>query len=312
MTKKGVLQTLLIIVITLAFIFYIRKNFNQLKDAISIRPSFLAILALLNLVNKLCLGFKTNRIMKSFNIQLSFKEWFGMSCVSNFYNYLAPKSGTAVCGVYLKNKYGFDYHKYISALITTGLITILTSGLAGLAVSLFFYLPHFINTIIFIILFAGMAAGSLVIFLMPRIKFPKSGFFEKINEFFESWEILRKDFKTILVLAAADLLILLSVATRYFVIFKMFSLPVAFASCILLSPFNIITHFATIIPGGYGIKEATVGAVSTLTNVSFAAGALATLSDRVIMMAAAFILGPIFSFILLKHSFKAKKEGSPS
>jgi uncharacterized membrane protein YbhN (UPF0104 family) len=250
--------------------------------------------------------------MKSFGIHLSFKEWFGMSCVSNFYNYLAPKSGTAACGVYLKSRYDFDYHKYLSVLITSGLITIIISGLAGLAVSLLFYLPHFIDKVIFVLLFAGISAGPLLIFFMPRFRFPEKGFFGKINEFLEGWEVLRKDFKMIFVLAVADIAVLISVATRYFVIFKMFSMPVAFTACVLLSPFNIITHFATVIPGGYGIKEATVGAVSTLTNVSFASGALATLSDRVIMMAVAFILGPIFSFVLLKHGFKEKGEGSHS
>ncbi len=310
MTKKRFLQKLLIVIITLAFAFYIKKNFHHLRDTVSIRPSFLIFLVLLNLLNKLFLGFKTRRIMESFGIRLSFKEWFGMSCVGNFYNYLVPKSGTAVCGVYMKNKYGLNYHKYLSVLITTGLITIFTSGLVGLVVSLFFRLPHFMDTVIFMILFTGMIAGPSALFLLPRIRLPEKGLFIKINEFFEGWEILRKDLKTIIAISMVDLLVLLSVAARYFIIFKIFSLPIAFASCVLLSPFNIITHFATIIPGGYGIKEATVGAVSTLTNISFAAGALATLTDRVVMMAVAFILGPIFSFILLKHSFKDNKGGA--
>lgn len=307
MSKKNVMQALLIVVITAAFAFYIKKNFHQLKEVVSIKPHFLILLVLLNVVNKLCLGFKAKRILRFFNIQLVFKEWFGMSCVNNFYNYLAPKSGTAVCGVYLKNKYKLDYHKYVGVLITTGLITILTSGVVGFIVTLCSGLPHRIDIIIFLVLFFGMIAGPLILFLMPRIKLPEKGFFEKINEFFEGWEILHKNFATMMVLSFWDFLIILSMAARYFILFRIFSLPVTFASCILISPFNIITHFATIVPGAYGIKEATVGAVSTLTNVSFTSGALATLSDRIIMMALTFILGPIFSFVLLKHSFEDKE-----
>lgn len=310
MSRKNIIQTLLIIVITAAFAFYIKKNFHQLKEAISIKPHFLILLVLLNVVNKLCLGFKTGRILRSFDIRLQFKEWFGMSWVNNFYNYLAPKSGTAACGLYLKNRHNLDYHKYMSALITTGLITILTSGVVGFIVSSCFGLPRRSDTLIFMALFCGMIAGTLALFLMPKIMFPKKGFLEKINEFFEGWEVLRKDFKTIVILSVADFLIILSMAMRYFILFRIFSLPVAFVSCILISPFNIITHFATIVPGAYGIKEAAVGAVSTLTTISFAYGALATLTDRIIMMALAFILGPIFSFILLKHGFKAKEEAS--
>jgi uncharacterized membrane protein YbhN (UPF0104 family) len=231
-----------------------------------------------------------------------------MSCVNNFYNYLAPKSGTAVCGVYLKNKYGLDYHKYAGVLITTALITILTSGIVGVAASLFSGLPNRMDFVIFMVMFVGMISAPAVLFLMPRVKFPKKGILERINEFFEGWEILRKDFQAMLMLSFMDFIIVLSMAARYFLLFRMFSLAVPFIPCLLISPFNIITHFATIIPGAYGIKEAAVGAVSTLTNVSFAAGALATLSDRAIMMTLTFIMGPVFSFILLRHSFKDGKE----
>lgn len=310
MSKKNIIQALLVIIITAAFVLYIKKNFGQIKEAISIKPYFLALLVLLNIANKVFLGLKTKRILRSFNINLVFKEWFGMSCVNNFYNYLAPKSGTAACGLYLKSRYNLDYHKYMSVLITTGLITILTSGLIGFAVSLFSGLPHSIDTIIFIMLFFGMIAGPLILFLMPRLKFPEKGFFIKINEFSEGWEMLRKDFKAILILSFWDLLIVLSMAARYLILFRMFSLPIAFTSCVLISPFNIITHFATIVPGAYGIKEAAVGAASTLTGISFASGVFATLSDRIIMMTLTFITGPIFSFVLLKHSFAENKPAS--
>ncbi|MDP3791511.1 MAG: lysylphosphatidylglycerol synthase transmembrane domain-containing protein [Candidatus Omnitrophota bacterium] len=307
MSKKNIAQLVLIIIITAAFAFYIKKNFNQIKEAVSIKPYFLVLLVLLNIANKVCLGLKTKKILESFNIRLLFKEWFGMSCVNNFYNYLAPKSGTAACGLYLKNKYDLDYNKYMGILITTGLITILASGLVGFAFSLCSGLPHRIDKIIFLVLFFGMIAGSLVLFLMPRIKLPEKGLFVKINEFFEGWEVLRKDARTITILSFWDLLIILSMAARYFVLFRIFSLPVTFTSCVLIAPFNIITHFMSIVPGAYGIKEAAVGAVSTLTDVSFASGALATLTDRIITMTLTFILGPVFSFILLRHGFDKKK-----
>ncbi len=307
MSKKNIIQTLLIIIVTAAFAFYIKKNFHNIKEAITIKPYFLVLLVLLNMANKVFNGFNTKRILRLFNIKLTFKEWFGMSCVNNFYNYLAPKSGTAACGVYLNNKYNLDYHKYLGVLITTGLITVFTSGVVGFVVSLFSGLPHRIDTMIFLALFFGMMAGPLILFLIPRIRLPGQGLSVRINEFFEGWEILRKDLRTIMSLSFMNFLVILSMAARYFILFRIFSMQATFTSCILIAPFSIITHFATIVPGAYGIKEVAVGAVSTLTNISFAAGALATLSDRIIMMTLTFILGPIFSFVLLKHSFVDKK-----
>lgn len=307
MNKKNIIQTALIIVITAAFAVYIKKNSHHIKEALAIRPSLLASLILLNVLNKVCLGLKTKKIMELFSIKLSFTEWLGSSIVNNFYNYLAPKSGTTVVGVYLKNKHGLSYNKYMAVLITTGLITILSSGIVGIFVIIFFYSSRLLSTVAFLIMFSGMVAGPLVIFRLPRINLVPKRIFEKFEKFFEGWHVLHKSRKTILFLFSMDICTILLMAWRYFILFKMFSLAVSFAPCVLLSPFNIITHFATFVPGAYGIKEAAVGAVSTLTNISFASGALATLSDRIIMMTLTFILGPIFSFILLKHSFSGKK-----
>lgn len=309
MNKKNMIQLSLIIIITAAFIFYIKNNLQQIKDAIAIRPSFLIILILLNIANKIFMGLKTKKILEVLNIKLPFKEWFGMSVVNNFYNYLAPKSGTAAIGIYLKSRYRLDYHKYLGVLITTALITILTSGIVGFIFSLYSCLPRISSTAVFLIMFTGMILGPMVLFIMPRLRLPEKGFFEKVNEFFEGWDILRKDIKTILIVAVMDMLIISSIALRYMILFRIFSVQASFASCVLIAPFNIITHFAAIVPGAYGIKEAVVGAVSMLTNISFASGALATLSDRIIMMAISFVLGPIFSFILLRHNTGVEKEG---
>ena len=311
MNKKRIIQIALVVIITAAFVIYIRKNSHHIKEALSIRPSFLISLILLNILNKVCLGLKTKKIMELFSIKLSSTEWFGSSVVSNFYNYLAPKSGSAVVGVYLKNKHGLDYNKYMAVLITTGLITILTSGIVGLFVISFFYSSRLLNTITFLVMFLGMIVGPLLAFNLPKINFLAKGIFKRFEKFFEGWHVLHKSRKTIFFLAAMDVCTILLMAWRYFILFRMFSLSVAFAPCVLISPFNIITHFATMVPGAYGIKEAAVGAVSTLTSISFASGVLATLSDRIIMMTLTFILGPIFSFILLKHSFPVKKEVNP-
>jgi membrane protein required for beta-lactamase induction len=193
-------------------------------------------------------------------------------------------------------------------LITTGLITIFTSGIIGIVISIFFFSGKLLGMITFLILFLGMTLGPIFIFWISKFKFSGKGIFEKINKFLEGWRLLHKSHDIILFLAMMDVCTILLMAMRYLILFNMFSLLVSFASCILISPFNIITHFATFIPGAYGVKEAAVGAASALTGIPFTSGVLATLSDRVIMMALTFIMGPIFSFILLKHSFKGKPE----
>ncbi|MEW6407140.1 MAG: lysylphosphatidylglycerol synthase transmembrane domain-containing protein [Patescibacteria group bacterium] len=290
------------------FIIYFRRNYSHLKDVIKIKPHFLIWLVLLNITNKILGGFKIRTALEIFKIRLSFMQWFGASVINNFYNYLAPKSGSALLAVYFKNNHKLEYNKYLSTLVVMAMITILTLGIIGFVTSLYAYKNYIITSSLFILIFIAMITLPLILLIMPRIYFNKKGFFEKINRFLVGWHTLRKNKKMIALLFLSDVGILMSLAFRYYIMFKMFSLNTNLISCILIAPFNILMHFATIVPGGYGIKEAIVGFVSKLTNIGFDGGVISTLSDRIINMTVSFILGPLFSFILFKRIFIPKKE----
>ena len=305
---KNIFYLLFILVITAVFVTFIHKNAKEIKEALKIRPSFLLYIILLNLANKVFVGLKTKKVIGSFGIRLKIKEWLGSSVITNFYNYLAPKSGTALTAVYFKNRHGVNYKKYLSVLMITTIITILTCGIAGMLASAYAYSRALITNPAFFIIFAGMILGPAVLLCMPLIKLPDKGILGKINKVLEGWHILRKNKKMVFFLATLDTGIIFIIALRYYIIFKMLSLNTSLTNCILLSPFNIILHFATFIPGGYGVKEAVVGLMAKLTNIGFASGVLATLGDRVIVMLFAFIAGPIFSLLLFKHIFLPKEE----
>lgn len=305
---KNIFYLLFILVITAAFIIFIHRNAKEIKEALKIRPSFLLYIILLNLANKVFVGLKTRKVIGGFGVRLKIKEWLGASIITNFYNYLAPKSGTALTAVYFKNKHGINYKKYLSVLIITTVITILTCGIAGILASIYAYSTALINNTAFFVIFAGMILGSGVLLCMPSMRLPDKGVFDKINKVLEGWHILRKNIKMVFFLAFLDIGIIFVIALRYYIIFKMLSINTSLVNCMLLSPFNIIFHFATFIPGGYGVKEAVVGLMAKLTNIGFATGVLATLGDRVIVMLFAFITGPIFSLLLFKHIFLPKEE----
>jgi len=254
------------------------------------------------------------KIMESFKIRLSFLEWFGSSVVNNFYNYLAPKSGTIIVGAYFKNKYKLDYNKYAGLVLTTAIITVLTSGLGGMVASIYLFNRHLVANLLLPAVCFILFAVPVAVMIMPRVYLPKRAAFNKplgrfINKFLYGWHRLRKDKKMLLWLSLLDIGIVLQLALRYYILFRVFSMNVNFMACILISPFNIITHFATLIPGGYGVKEATIGIVSKATGIGFSPGLITTLSDRIIMMTLSFITGPIFSFLLLKKVFIIQKKG---
>ncbi|MBI4708367.1 MAG: flippase-like domain-containing protein [Candidatus Omnitrophica bacterium] len=308
LNSKQLFYFVFIVLFTGLFVFFIRRNLHSIKDSLRMRWDFLAYLVLLNFSNKFFVGLKTRKIVGVFKIKLSFLEWFGSSIIGNFYNYFFPKGGTAIMAVYFKNRHKLNYHKYIAILVATVLVTVLTCGLLGLAATLFLASKKFLHPAFFIIIFSGMILGPIIFALIPNMRLP--GFLkkDKITKLLEGIVLLRNSTGMIAYLSLMDAGIILGIAVRYFIFFKMFSLNVSLLNCILISPFSILMHFGTLIPGGYGIKEAVVGFVSKLTNIGFSAGVLATLSDRVLFMALSFILGGIYSLILFKHIFLKQED----
>ncbi len=257
------------------------------------------------------LGLKTKRLVGAFKIRLSFTEWFGTAIINNFYNYLAPKSGTAIVGVYFKNRHNLHYRGYVSLLITSGMITVLASGILGFLASLFMLSKLSQHSLIFIMFYGFMIIVPLALFWVPKVHFPIKKIKEKINRFLEGWNVLRKDKRLLSFLFLMDACTIILMAMRYYIMLRMLSVDVNFMKCIVISPFNIIVHVATLVPGAYGIKEAAVGLVSQLTGMGFSSGMLATLSDRIVVMTLTFILGPIFSLILMRKGLNIKGVEKP-
>ncbi|MBI4982302.1 MAG: flippase-like domain-containing protein [Candidatus Omnitrophica bacterium] len=297
-----------IFVVTMIFVFYLKNNYHQIKSIFNIKPWYLFLIVALNFLNKLMVGYKTKRIMESFKIKLSFIEWLGSSIIVNFYNYLAPKSGTAVIGVYFKNKHSLNYSKYMGIVLTSSLVTVFTLGLFGFAAGIYLFLSSFQNLVFVILFFILLMLTPLILFFFPRIYFARKHVFKIINKVLRGWHILRKDKKMLFLLFVLDLGVLFTLAFRYYILFKIFSINATMVKCILIAPLNMLMHFATFVPGGYGVKEAAVGIVSRLVGLGFDRGVLTTLGDRVVNMVISFILGPIFSLLLFKHIFVSKKE----
>lgn len=306
--NKTTIRFILIIVVTIGFIVFIRSNLQHIKETLKIRPTFLIIIILLYIINRMLAGFKIKTIVGTFNVRLSFIEWFGTGVINNFYNYIAPKSGTILAGVYLKNNHKLDYSKYISLIITTSMITTLMSGIIGLSASLYAYKSGILDNLIFFVIFMSMILASSILLFIPTVHPFQGEKLQKLNKFLEGWNLLRKDMARMVIISCIDIAIILVLAMRYFIIFRMFSLNISISNCIIISPFNVMMHFITAVPGAYGIKEAAVGFISRLTEIGFTSGVLATFSDRIIVMVVSFILGPIFSFILLKRVFVLKRE----
>ena len=125
---KLVVSYLIAGTITCTFILQILdldELFQITKSLEYIQILYLILLTiLLNTLN----GFITNKIiLKSFNINLEFHKWFGLTFINSMANYILPaKSGTIIKAMYLKKHYGLDISSSGSILICVTLISLAT------------------------------------------------------------------------------------------------------------------------------------------------------------------------------------------
>lgn len=304
------LQAAVLIVITIAFVYFIRNNMEYFSKISAFTPALLVLVILLNLINRTLAGLKIKTITALSGKKLSVTEWFGLAAVMNFYNYLFTKAGTTMTAVYLKKHHKLDLTKCTGLFMGDAVVAFLASGILGALASFYGYAARFFNNFLIVMIFLFIAGAMLALILLPDIKFADKGFLGQVNKVLHSWNALRKDRGTMGSLFLLNTGIVVVFAIRYYIIFRVFSGDVPFFVCLMISPFTVITQVVSIIPGAYGLREVVTGIMTKLSNVGFVPGAIATLVDRVIMMCVAFVTGSVFSYMLLRKELGVDKEAS--
>jgi len=86
-----------------------------------------------------------------------------------------------------------------------------------------------------------------------------------------------------------------------FLEFRVFGLEISLLSVLFLSIVSTLGLFISITPGALGIKEAIVAFTATVINIPISQALTVSILDRVVGLGIIFILGPIFSYILMNQ-----------
>ena len=117
MNLKKILSPILLVVTLALIAYYISKHLSDFSELSLINPLWLIPLAVLFLIVSWTNGIKIKYLAEPFGIKLIFKEHFGLSVVTSFYNMITPfRGGLAAKAVYLKNKHGFSYTNYLATV----------------------------------------------------------------------------------------------------------------------------------------------------------------------------------------------------
>lgn len=235
----------------------------------------------------------------SLGLRLESRDWIGVAIVQSFLNYLPLKGGMLANAVYLKRWHSFPYMRFFSMIGSSSLVTILSAGFIGLIVSSFYYFQGNISVI--------MPFLFLSLFIFPLFFIASSSRFDlsegrlrrRLSDVLEGWNMIRRKRASLYSLILLDILSVFIFSMRYYLAFRVFSFSIPFSYCIILAPMSILSTLIGFTPAGLGIREALIGFISKILGTGLNPGIYAASLDRAVVMFWVFILGPIFSYILI-------------
>lgn len=299
--KKTISIATLVILIGI-FTYYILKHAKEFKVLLGVSPLIILTLISLFLLIGLGNGLINRCVLEPFNIYLSFKEWFGLAMTTGFYNLITPfKGGMLSKAAYLKNEHKFSYTHFLSSMIGVYVIQYWVVSLVGIFTAMIIYLEYKVLSILVLIVFLVIfVILSTIIFF--KIKFPthKNKIIDKIFEIGNGWNAIKnnKRIVSIAILVISSQVIMFVITN--ILLYKSIGVNVSISQASFLVTIGLVAGIVSITPGNLGVSEAVSVLSALVLGITPTESLSAAILNRVISMIVLFILGPIFSYKLIK------------
>jgi uncharacterized protein (TIRG00374 family) len=303
----------ILVIMAVLFIYYLFKNIGDFEQLFSIPLHnlwLIFVVVLIILLNFFITGMLNNELMKPFGISLKRKEYFGLSVISNFYNTITPfRGGMAARAVYLKQRYKFAYVHFLATLAGIYVLTFFIAGIVGLISILVLWLNYgLFNSLIFYLFLAISLFMLGIIILSPKFNESKKKWFSRFVKVINGWHLIKNNPKIVFTTSIVALIQLVLGALSTLVLYSIFNINIGFFKALFIVSIGSIAILVAITPGNLGIADAIGVFSATIVGVGLKEAVAVAILGRVISLILIFILGPIFSYILLKHQPKNEKD----
>jgi len=299
--RKFISYTILAIILSF-FVYYIYTHFSDFKALLNINPLWIFPIAIIFLCSTVVNGVIFKTIMIPFHVTLKPKEWYGLSIVTSFYNLITPFRGGAVArAVYLKKHHSFSYTNFIATMLGVYVIQFFIITLVGMINLYFIYKYHNVFSLpVFIILFCIFAILTSVIFFNVRFPFSLNPILNKLFEIGNGWNIVRNNEKILFVSIVAIIIQLMLGVSGTMIIYTAIGIKLTVVQALFLVTISSLAGLVSITPGNLGFAEAVSVLSALVLGISPVQSLSASIVNRAISTIIFFILGPIFSYILLR------------
>ena len=251
-------------------------------------------------------------ILRSFNIDLEVKEWFGLGCINALSNFIFPmKIGTMVKALYLKNKYGFRIAHSLSILFFATFIRFeVDLFLAALLLTYSKLASLFINPYLNNLLyFACLIFPIGIIFLMVLAKINLVSNFKNtisnmiINRLIlliDGMKLISKNVKLLVMITSLDMVIFIIQTLGLYFAYMAINRPTTLFNVAFVSLITSLSELLSLTPSNLGIKEVVISFSSKAIGCTIEEGFIVAAIIRIATMAHFLTFGTIFSIILRK------------
>lgn len=301
-TKKWVFASILVVLVLLfaRYIYYHWQDFAQLK---LVNPILIVVIAILTLIFSFTYGVVIKYILKAFNRNLRFNEWFGLSIITGFYNIIAPITGGLVPrAIYLKKRHKFPYPLFLSSLSGIYVTHFFAGSILGLlSIFLIYRSYNEFNLLIFLaFLLMFLITVSLILF-SPRIKRTKLKIINHLISITNGWHLISKNKKAIAVASIMAALQTMINMTGIILAFNIFGIHITLVQAFFLSCTGFLGGFVVTTPGIIGLSEVIAVYSSAIIGIPVVQSLAVALISRIISTATILAIGPVYSYMLVKE-----------
>lgn len=285
-----------------ALVYYLYLNADKYLSLFQISATGVVSLSVLSLAFPFFSGISNTYLFRVLGANISYEDGFFLAAASTLANQLPISGGIISKGFYLKRRHDISYAKFFSATLALFFCDISLNGLIGVVVLIYWAL--FEKVLVSPLLFVGFSlmAISFSIFLLPLEKISISVNFRKwANQVIEGWLIIRKNPGLLFRLVGLQACLMLLLALRYWLSFRMLSQDITITQAVLFASASLLTLIVSIAPGGLGVREAIVGAVALALGFDLGASVVAVGLDRLVSTTVIFVVGGISTIILTRH-----------
>lgn len=313
MNKRYQYLVLLIIVAIASWYGYTHKDlFLHLKK---ISAFSLVGLLLAAFVSQILIGYQFRCLMKMFDINMGFREWFGLSACNSMFNYYLPTGGgIAVRAYYLKKKYDFPYSHYTSLIMGSNIVAFILSAGTGLGLTMLYKSVHGILYVNLIVIFSGLlfatVIGTLVLLLLLQLgkRFDSERLNNILRLFKEGLNLFLKNKKLVLTFSVFHILGIFAIGARLFICFSAIGVDVVPLQMLIIASLTTFSLMLPLTPANLGVREGIISGCAYWFGLPADQALLAALIDRGAAIIMTFLFGLIFSRILLSGLKPAKEN----